>query len=121
MSRGIDLSGAVVVITGASSGIGRLAAQLFARNGSNVVLAAQVASWVHAALPRSYSDVVPVMTELVTLGRKAQPHHVGNVFEPMPELNSVHGGWRSPVKRASAGLGVLALAGGGIAVRRWRD
>ena len=80
----------------------------------------QVGSWVHAALPRTYSDVVPAMTELVALGTQTQPHQDGNVFEPMPELNAVHGGWRSPLKRASAGVGVLALAAGGIAVRRWR-
>ncbi|MDT8264496.1 SDR family NAD(P)-dependent oxidoreductase, partial [Roseomonas sp. DSM 102946] len=36
-----DLKGAVVVITGASSGIGRAAAQAFAAEGANLVLAAR--------------------------------------------------------------------------------
>ncbi len=41
MSRGMDLRGAVVVVTGASSGFGERAALRFARAGSSVVLVAR--------------------------------------------------------------------------------
>lgn len=41
MSRGMDLQGAVVVVTGASSGFGERASLRFARAGSSVVLAAR--------------------------------------------------------------------------------
>ena len=41
LARGLDLRGAVVVVTGASSGFGELASLRFARAGSSVVLAAR--------------------------------------------------------------------------------
>ena len=43
----IDVAGAVVVITGASSGIGRATAHAFAERGAAVVLAARRAEMLH--------------------------------------------------------------------------
>jgi short-subunit dehydrogenase len=47
--RGVQLSGAVVVVTGASSGIGRAAARRFAEKGASVVLAARDEGSLHDA------------------------------------------------------------------------
>lgn len=47
MAQGLDRH--VVVITGASSGIGRATARLFARRGAHVVLAARGLPALHAA------------------------------------------------------------------------
>jgi short-subunit dehydrogenase len=72
----------------------------------------------HALAPRTYTKVVPYAMRLVAITEAPMPHHDGNVFEPMPDVDAVTGGWRSPVRRALVGAGVLALAAAGAAVRR---
>ena len=53
--EGIDLSGKVCVVTGASSGLGRESARALAAAGAHVILAArnpdalaETARWIHA-------------------------------------------------------------------------
>jgi NAD(P)-dependent dehydrogenase (short-subunit alcohol dehydrogenase family) len=62
---GIDLSGKVCVITGASSGLGRESARALAAAGAHVVLAArnhdaltETADWIHAEVPGARTSTV---------------------------------------------------------------
>ena len=63
--NGIDLSGKVCVITGASSGLGRESARALAAAGAHVVLAArntdalaETDGWVHAEVPDAQTSTV---------------------------------------------------------------
>jgi NAD(P)-dependent dehydrogenase (short-subunit alcohol dehydrogenase family) len=63
--EGVDLSGKVCVITGASSGLGRESARALAAAGAHVVLAArnhdtltQTADWIHAEVPGARTSTV---------------------------------------------------------------
>jgi NAD(P)-dependent dehydrogenase (short-subunit alcohol dehydrogenase family) len=69
---GIELSGKVCVITGASSGLGRESARALAAAGAHVVLAArnhdaltQTADWIHAEVPGARTSTVHL--DLTTL------------------------------------------------------
>ncbi|MGB8391783.1 SDR family NAD(P)-dependent oxidoreductase, partial [Mycobacterium sp.] len=62
---GIDLSGKVCVITGASSGLGRESARALAAAGAQVILAArnadalsQTAQWIAAEVPGALASTV---------------------------------------------------------------
>ena len=62
---GIELSGKVCVITGASSGLGRESARALAAAGAHVILAArnhdaltQTADWIHAEVPGARTSTV---------------------------------------------------------------
>ncbi|WP_046472513.1 SDR family oxidoreductase, partial [Allosalinactinospora lopnorensis] len=60
-------------------------------------------SWAHMLMPRLYDELVPYVMRLFVLGRAGKSSGPGNVFEPIPELDAVRGGWRSPGKRAAGG------------------
>jgi NAD(P)-dependent dehydrogenase (short-subunit alcohol dehydrogenase family) len=72
---GIDLSGKVCVITGASSGLGRESARALAAAGAHVVLAArnrdaltQTAQWIQAEVPGARTSTVHLdLTELASV------------------------------------------------------
>lgn len=54
----LDLTGKVVIITGASRGIGKQAAQAFARRGANLVLAARTSAEPDSKLPGTLNETV---------------------------------------------------------------
>lgn len=63
----LDLTGKVVIITGASRGVGRQAAQVFARRGAHLVLAARTVE-PDRKLPGTLNET---LTEIETLGGQA--------------------------------------------------
>jgi short-subunit dehydrogenase len=75
-----------------------------------------IASWGHALLPRTYSELAPKAMRFVAIGKKPSPHDDGNVFHPRPELDAVRGGWRN--RPARAAVTAAALAGAAAAARR---
>ena len=76
--EGIDLSGRVCVITGASSGLGRESARALAATGAHVVLTArnedalaQTARWIGAEVPDARVSTVPLDLTLLAGVRAA--------------------------------------------------
>jgi short-subunit dehydrogenase len=77
-----------------------------------------VASWGHALLPRTYSELAPKAMRFVAIGNDPQPHDDGNVFTPQPELDAIRGGWRNRPARAAAAGAVAGVAALAVATRR---
>jgi NAD(P)-dependent dehydrogenase (short-subunit alcohol dehydrogenase family) len=77
---GIDLSGKVCVITGASSGLGRESARALAAAGAHVILAArntdalaQTAEWIRAEVPDARTSTVQLdLTSLASVRTAAR-------------------------------------------------
>jgi short-subunit dehydrogenase len=89
------------------------------RREVNVGQLHHMASWGHALLPRTYSELAPKAMRFVAIGDKPAPHDDGNVFAPVPELDAIRGGWRNRPARVAAGLGAAAaVAGAAVAARR---
>jgi NAD(P)-dependent dehydrogenase (short-subunit alcohol dehydrogenase family) len=100
--QGIDLSGRVCVITGASSGLGRESARALAAAGAQVILAARntdaladAARWINAEVPNAHTSTVHLdLTSLASVRaaateiRKATPvvhilmNNAGVMFTP---------------------------------------
>ena len=80
---GIDLSGKVCVITGASSGLGRESARALATAGARVILAARNAdalaeadAWIHADVPGAQTSTVHLdLTSLASVRAAAAAIH----------------------------------------------
>jgi short-subunit dehydrogenase len=92
------------------------------RREVNVGQLHHMASWGHALLPRTYSEIAPKAMRLVAIGKDPSPHDDGNVFDPQPDLDAVRGGWRNRRARAAVGLGGAAVVvGAAVAGRRAAD
>ena len=68
----------------------------------------------HTLFPRLYAFLAPPAMRIVGLSAEESDETPGNVLEPMPEWNTVRGGWRHPWRRAAA---AVVTAG---AVLAWR-
>ncbi len=95
-----SMSGNVVVVTGASTGIGQATAEAFAREGATVVLAA-----------RSEGRLVRIAADIEQAGGRAVPMAVdvtdrSAVFEKMKEVAESQG--RIDVLVNNAGIGLLS-------------
>ena len=98
--RGRELAGRVVVITGASSGIGRAAALQFAREGARVVLAA-----------RRVDRLGAVAADVKAAGGEARvvPTDVGDEAAVRALIDGAVAAWgRLDVLVNNAGVGILA-------------
>jgi NAD(P)-dependent dehydrogenase (short-subunit alcohol dehydrogenase family) len=60
----LDLTGKVVIITGASRGIGKEAALAFARRGANLVLAARTSFNPHSKLPGTLNETLALIEDM---------------------------------------------------------
>lgn len=77
----------------------------------------------HGAVPAFYSKLVPTAMNLGALSwRQKAADSPGNIFQPVPELNQVTGGWRAnrtPIGvAAGAAATACAVAAGMAAARR---
>jgi short-subunit dehydrogenase len=77
-----------------------------------------LASWGHALLPRTYSELAPKAMRFVAIGKDASPHDPGNVFEPAPDRATVRGGWRNRPARTAVGIIAAAALAAAAAVGR---
>ncbi|OBF76225.1 short-chain dehydrogenase [Mycobacterium sp. 852002-51613_SCH5001154] len=107
---GIDLSGKVCVITGASSGLGREAARALAAAGAHVVLAArnpaalaEAARWIGAEVPGARTAAVEL--DLTTLaGVTAAAAAIGDIAPAIDVLMNNAGVMLTPFGRTRDGF-----------------
>lgn len=80
-----------------------------------------LAAWLQAALPRTYDRAARPLMRFVAIGSEPAPSGPGNVFEPVPQLEGIEGGWRNVPARTAVGAGVAALAAAGTVAARRRS
>lgn len=98
----MDIAGKVVLLTGASEGIGRATAQLLAQQGANVALAARSATTLQqlaAELPGAYAIPTDMRDETAV---QAMVEHVYQHYGRIDVLvNNAGQGMHVPVEKAS--------------------
>lgn len=65
-------------------------------------------AWAKAAFPRLYDNLTPPVMDAAGLQGRAAPPGPGNVFEPQPEWNRMHGAWSRTEDVAAMARGVAA-------------
>jgi NAD(P)-dependent dehydrogenase (short-subunit alcohol dehydrogenase family) len=108
--EGIDLSGKVCVITGASSGLGRESARALATAGAHVVLAArnpdaltETADWIAAEVPGARTSTVPLdLTSLASA--RAAAAAIGDIAPAIHVLMNNAGVMFTPFGRTHDGF-----------------
>ena len=107
---GVDLSGRTVVITGASSGLGRESARALAATGAHVVLTArnpealaEADAWVHAEVPSARTSTV--LVDLASLaGVRAAAEELTRVASRIHVLMNNAGVMFTPFGRTADGF-----------------
>ncbi|SPM38897.1 NAD(P)-dependent dehydrogenase, short-chain alcohol dehydrogenase family [Mycobacterium numidiamassiliense] len=110
IAEGIDLSGKVCVITGASSGLGRESARALAGAGAHVVLAArnpdalaEAADWIAAEVPGARTSTVPLdLTSLASV--RAATAAIGDIAPAVHVLMNNAGVMFTPFGRTCDGF-----------------
>jgi NAD(P)-dependent dehydrogenase (short-subunit alcohol dehydrogenase family) len=108
--EGIDLSGKVCVITGASSGLGRESARALAAAGAQVILAArntdalaETVRWIHAEVPHARTSTVQLdLTSLASVRMAAT--EIQNATPVIHSLMNNAGVMFTPLRRTQDGF-----------------
>jgi NAD(P)-dependent dehydrogenase (short-subunit alcohol dehydrogenase family) len=110
MGRKRDLSGAVVVVTGASSGVGHAAVTAFARRGATVIAVARRADPLDRLVERANGRVIH---KDHFQEQPADPTS-GNLHAPMALGEGPRGGWKGgatpSARRVAIGSAAALLA-----------
>jgi hypothetical protein len=79
---------------------------------------ARVAGQQHKLAPRTTERTLAGLTKRLHLTRRAQPPTVGNLYEPFPADDGVHGRWHSHRRTALRRAATVGLAAAGVAAAR---
>lgn len=79
------------------------------RRQRTVGVAGLLLEFGHAVLPSLFGRIVPAAMNAVAFSRERARGGPGNVFEPMPAVNAVDGGWRRSRLRLAVGAGAVTV------------